>query len=109
MSKTSIPIELSEEGMTGTVSERGQPDLVAHRPEPWRFMRLARIIGAAKAIARDELGVEGGSAMVEAMRWISDLKGDFTVGWNATKHRPEFNAILTRALATEGETDIEFH
>jgi hypothetical protein len=103
-----IPIELSENGFMGTVREDGQPDLVAHRPEAWRFMRLARVVGAAKAIAQQELGSEASLSIVEAMIWISDLKGDFTVCWHPTRHRPEYNAILTRALATERETDIEF-
>ncbi|MEJ0061360.1 MAG: hypothetical protein WDM79_18135 [Terricaulis sp.] len=106
MTDASIPVD--PKGQFGTIRLIGQPDLIAHRPESWRFFRLTRIIGAAKAIATQELGADTAHALVAAMSWISDLKGDFTVGWHPSKHRPEFNAIVTRALSIEGETDIEF-
>jgi len=59
MSDANIAVHLSEGGNVGTVRDPGQPELVAHRPEAWRFLRLARVLGAAKAIAQAELGSEG--------------------------------------------------
>jgi hypothetical protein len=60
MATEHIPIEPLEEGFpVGLVRQEGPerlPDLIAHRPDPWRFLRLARIVGAAKAIADLELG-----------------------------------------------------
>ncbi|MGB3845850.1 MAG: hypothetical protein WA940_08275 [Sphingopyxis sp.] len=106
-----IPIELSENGFLGTVKqegfpEEGLPDLVAHRPEPWRFLRLARVVGAANYIAREELGSDEAKAMISAMVSISDYEGDFGVIWKQSAHKPAFESIVNRALISEGEDEI---
>lgn len=107
MSDRELRIELSEGGLLGTVRDTGQPDLVAHLPEAWRFLRLARIVGASKTIAFQDIGFDGSLRIVEAMESISDLKGEFRVTWRGSKHRPEFDEIMRRALAVEREDDYD--
>ena len=107
MSEDDLRVELSEEGHLGTVRDKGQPDLVAHRPEGWRFLRLARIIGGAKTIAFQRHGRDVSLRLVEAMEVISDLKGEFRVNWRASKYRAEFDDILKEALVVEREDDYE--
>jgi hypothetical protein len=111
MTTDRIPIDLSEHGFSGTVRQEtspGQnlPDLIAHRPEPWRFLRLARIVGAAKAIADRELGHEQAEVLVNAMVSISDFKGDFGVIWRRSSHQERFEDIVDQALASQGEEEI---
>ncbi|NML04916.1 hypothetical protein [Sphingomonas sp. G-3-2-10] len=111
MTTDHIPIELDEDGFSGTVRQEGfpgesLPDLIAHRPEPWRFLRLARVVGAARSIARDELGPDEAKAMINAMASICDYKGDFGVIWRDSGHKPVFEGVLNRALASEGEDEI---
>ena len=79
------------------------PALLAHRPQMSRFLRCSRIVGAARAIALTELGPEGLHAFGAAMVSIEDCKGDFTVVWHKSDHRAEFESIVARALAMEGE------
>ena len=107
MSDDDLRVELSESGLLGTLRDKGQPDLVAHRPEAWRFLRLARIVGGAKTIAFQDFGQEASLRIIEAMESISDIKGEFRVNWRASKYRSEFDDITKRALAVEKEDDYE--
>jgi hypothetical protein len=106
-----IPIELDERRFAGLVRQeafpgQGLPDLIAHRPEPWRFLRLARIVGAAKAIADLSLGQGKGDALIKAMISIEDYKGDFAVNWRASIYEKQYEAIVEGALASQGEDEI---
>jgi hypothetical protein len=80
--------------------------LIAFRPEAWRFLRLAEISGAAKAIAEAELGPGSAAALLASMAAISDYKGDFSVYWKETDARPIYERIVDRALAIERETEV---
>ena len=106
-----IPIELDERRFAGLVRQdaylgQGLPDLIAHRPEPWRFLRLARILGAAKVIADISLGQGKGDALIKAIISIRDYKGDLGVDWRASLHEKQYEAIVDRALASQGEDEI---
>jgi len=106
-----IPIELDERRFAGLVRQeafpgQGLPDLIAHRPEPWRFLRLARIVGAAKVIADLSLGEGKGDALLKAIVSIEDYKGDFGVNWRGSIHEKQFEAILEKDLASQGEDEI---
>jgi hypothetical protein len=106
MSDLNIPIERYEE-LHGILRERGQPDLIAHRPEPWRLTRLARVLGAMRALATQQIGPEAAQAITESMMSIADYKGDFHIVWRQSKHNEAFDDIATRALQIEGENDLE--
>ena len=108
MSDLNIPIERHEE-LHGILREAGQPDLIAHRPEPWRFTRLARVLGATKALATQQIGAGAAQAITEAMMSMADYKGDFHIIWRQSKHNEAFDAIAARALLIEGESDLEFY
>lgn len=108
MSDLNIPI-VRHEDSHGLLREQGQPDLIAYRPEPWRFTRLARILGAAKALAAQQMGADATRLISEAMVSIADYKGDFWIIWRGSKYRPEFDRIANSALLIEGENDIEFY
>jgi hypothetical protein len=86
MSDLNIPIERHEE-LHGNLRETGQPDLIAHRPEPWRFTRLVRVLGATKALATQQIGPDAAQAITEAMLSIADYKGDFHIIWRQSKHK----------------------
>ncbi|WP_447725894.1 hypothetical protein [Sphingomonas koreensis] len=106
-----IPIELDGRGFSGIVRQEGfpgesLPDLIAHRPEPWRFLRLARIVGAAKGIAHSELGQQEAKLLINSMVSISDYKGDFGVIWRLPKHNETFELVVDRALSSMGELEI---
>jgi hypothetical protein len=101
-----IPIELQDGGFSkllrqGGAAPRRLPDLLARRPEPDRFLRLVRIVGAARAIA-----ASNADAVLDGIAAISDFKGDFTVTWRTNGHRPGYEQILDRAIASEGEVDV---
>lgn len=111
MNEYNIPILLDEHGISGLVRQEGLPgdsfpDLIAHRPEPWRFWRLARIVGAAKAIADGKLGSDSAKSLVRAMVSVSDYKGDFGVIWRRDGYNEDYEAILNRALVLEGEEEF---
>jgi hypothetical protein len=111
MGSDQFRIELDATGFAGTVRLVGPggerlPDLVAHRPEAWRFERLARILQIAQSTADRERGQGEGAAMIAAMLSFADYKGDFTAIWDRARHRPAFEAIVTRALTAEGEDEI---
>ncbi|MGF7151914.1 hypothetical protein FHS96_005582 [Sphingomonas zeicaulis] len=109
MGRDHIPIEADPDGLGGVVKQEGgegsMPDLVAYRPEPWRFLRLARVVGVAKYIAANELGLEEATAMINAMVQISDYKGTLGVVWRGTSHNSAFESVLSRAWASEGEVE----
>jgi hypothetical protein len=90
----------------GVVRRSGWPTMIAVRPEPWRFQRLAGVLDATRTIADTRLGVGEGDRLIAAMIEISDAKGDFSVGWNSALCRPEYEGIVDEALAREGEDDI---
>jgi hypothetical protein len=106
-----IPIELSDRGFSGTVKQEGfpgdsLPDLIAHRPEPWRFLRLARVVGAAKAIADRTLGEDEAKVLISAMVSVSDYKGDFGVVWRRSMYQERFEVVLNQALVSQGEEEF---
>ena len=102
-----IAIEpLPEDGLGGVIRCAMSPDLIAWRAEPWRFMRLMRVLGAAKAIAEAQLGSGRGQDLFEAIHSISDLKGDFTVVWKDRGRRLGYERIVDSALALEDESEI---
>jgi hypothetical protein len=81
------------------------PDLLAHRPDAWRFFRLAGIVGAAKALA-SEGGADAPRRLAAALASIEDCKGDFTAVWRTKEDMDEFGPLIDRALAVEGEDEI---
>lgn len=110
MKSDQIPIELDAHGFSGLVRQDGfpgeaLPDLIAHRPEAWRFLRLARIVGAANAIADQELGKQEAKALISAMVSISDYKGDFGVIWRLPTANKGYENIVDRALRSMGEDE----
>ena len=81
------------------------PDLRAHRPEAWRFFRLAVIVGAAKMLA-SERGAEAPRRLEAALASLEDCKGDFTAVWRTKEGHEEFSPLIDHALALEGENEI---
>ena len=90
----------------GVVRNPGWPIMIATRPEPWRFQRLAGILDNARTIANTRLGPGEGDRLMAAMIEISDAKGEFSVGWKSAVCRPEYEGIVDEALARECEDDI---
>lgn len=110
-SSSPLAIELDSSGFSGTIRQGGPPgqrlpDLVAHRPEEWRFVRLANIVVAARRLAELELGASGAVLMIDAIESIADFKGDFTVCWRQDGYKKSYEPYLNRALAEEDEDEI---
>ena len=95
-----------EDGLGGVIRCELSPDLIAYRPEAFRFMRLSRILGAAKAIAEAELGTSTGEELATSIVSIGDYKGDFFVVWKIGVSRALYEPIIDRALHLENETEI---
>lgn len=101
------PIEpYQDDESWGVVKNEGWPDLVACRPERWRFQRLADVLGAAQEIAEARLGVGEGARLIDAMREISDAKGDFSVQWTTAKRKADYEDIVDEAVAKQGEGEV---
>lgn len=105
------PIELEDHGFYGRVRQGGEagrrlPDLIAHRPERWRFNRLADVVEQARALAAGQLGEADAARMIDAMEYICDAKGDFTVIWRRECHQREYESFITRVLDDMGEDEI---
>ena len=67
---------------------------------------MARIVGAAQAIADRELGGHDASVLIESLLSMSDFKGDFTVIWRLPTHNEGFEKVVDRALALMGEDEV---
>jgi hypothetical protein len=105
------PIEVLQEGFSGVVrpGEVGRlrlPDLIAHRPEKWRFERLTAILTSAVAAVEQRLGPDAAARMLDGIGAFSDFKGDFLVEWRPEAHDPTFEPFIADALAEEGESEI---
>lgn len=106
-----LPIELEDHGFYGRVRQGGEPghrlpDLIAHRPERWRFNLLADVTEQARALAANQLGEAQAAQMIDAIEYICDAKGDFTVLWRREGHRQDYETFVTRALHEMGEDEI---
>lgn len=106
-----LPIEALQEGFSGivrpgSVGQIRMPDLIAHRPEKWRFERLAAVLTKAGTAAEGSLGPDAAARMLDGMKSFSDFKGDFLVEWRPGHHDPALETILATALAEEGESEI---
>ena len=104
--ETFDPIQVAEidEDCVGCVKCQWSPELCAYEPEPWRFMRLSRVLGAAKAIAHIKLGEGAKDDLQEAIFCISDCEGEFHVTWKDPVRRSRYEQILEEALLIENET-----
>jgi len=65
-------IEVLQSGFSGIVraGRVGQlrlPDLIAHRPEKWRFERLAKVITAAVSAAESSLEQDVAALMLDGI------------------------------------------
>jgi hypothetical protein len=108
-----LPIEASRHGLGGVVRgpvvttyNQSLPDLIAHRAQAWRFLRLSRIFGAARGIVLCELGEDAATAFSAALIDIGDRKGDFTAGWRSEADLQRFSKAVDRAMRLEREVDI---
>ncbi|WP_069309918.1 hypothetical protein [Porphyrobacter sp. LM 6] len=105
------PIEVLEEGFSGIVrpgpvGRLRLPDLIAHRPEKWRFERMTAVLTSAVIAVEQRLGPDAAARMLDGIGSFSDLKGDFLVEWRPGAHDPKFEPFLATALAEEGEDEI---
>ena len=103
--------ELEEGGFYGRVRQGGalgqrMPDLIAHRPENWRFARLSDLVSSARRAAEKDFGQERSLLLVDAIKSICDAKGDFTVTWRSDCHLKDYEKIIDRALLALGEEEI---
>jgi hypothetical protein len=100
-----IPIEV--DGSYGIIRSETGPDLIAGRPEPYRFERLLLVLGAATAIAETEFGPGARKDMYDSIISMSDAKGDFSVNWKDQAHLDRYAQSVNSALLLWGEDDIE--
>lgn len=80
--------------------------LIAYRPEPFRFRRLADVLTSAEAAVHANGHVPEWSG---ALRQIADRKGDLTVGWRSNQDRERFGDFIEAAWRNAGEDgdDVE--
>lgn len=104
-----IPDEGRETGIIRRLGNENEaacfPDLIAHRPEAWRFFRLATLLGAAKALT-NERHAGSGRDLEAALASLEDCKGDFTAVWRTRDALEQFGRFVDRALESEGEDEI---
>ncbi len=106
-----MPIEALDEGFSGivrpgSVGQLRLPDLIAHRPEKWRFERLAAILTKAVEAAENSLSQDAAARMLDGMQSFSDFKGDFLVEWRPGHHEPAFETLINAVLLEWGESEI---
>jgi hypothetical protein len=87
----------------GSITCQWSPELCVYEPEIWRFLRLSRVLGAAKTIAHIRLGDGAKDDLQEAISCISDCEGEFHVTWKDPVRRSRYEQILEEALLIENE------
>ena len=82
------------------------PDLVAFRPEAWRFLRLSRLFGVACGIVFAREGEADAAEFARAVVRIEDWKGDLTALWRSQADIDRFSNALDKAVLFEHEEEI---
>jgi hypothetical protein len=99
-------IAIRGDGTYGMIRCESGPDLIACRPEPFRFERLLLVAGAAMAMAETELGPGSGGDLFESLNALSDAKGDFSIYWKDQAHLDRYEPLVNNALLLWGEDDV---
>jgi hypothetical protein len=82
------------------------PDLVAYRPEAWRFLRMSRLYGVALGIVSASGNEADVTEFAQAVVRIEDWKGDLVAKWRSQADIDKFSSAFDRAVLSEHEEEI---
>ena len=82
------------------------PDLVAYRPEAWRFLRLSRLYGVALGIVSAGGNETDAVEFAQALTRIEDWKGDLVARWRSQADIDKFSSAFDKAVLLEHEEEM---